>query len=104
MATSHASWENWEAAWEGPPQRVVEWTAVDFEYNAVSAELAGEELVEMLLHLKISGVLSAKSCCELAWWAHRAGAVGPVPELGTKPWQRTGESNRHLDKWTGVGP
>eukprot|EP00969_Alexandrium_andersonii_P292377 12922465-Alexandrium_andersonii.AAC.1 len=72
MASRH-SWEVDEPFEEASSGEEYE----EFDYSRATPEIAGEELANFLLQLKHSGVLSAKSCCLLAWWAARAGAVGP---------------------------
>jgi hypothetical protein len=63
-----------------------------------TAAEAGERLSEFLIRLRITGVLSAKQTCILAWWAKRAGAIGPVGEFGAPPdLPSTGHYQRRID-------
>ena len=60
-------------------------------------EVAGEELAAALVGLYLAGKLTAKSLCNLAWWAKHAGAKGRVAELAMRPSSPTGHFQRHLD-------
>ena len=53
--------------------------------EAAIQEAAGVQLVELLVALMWSANLSARTICILAYWAHRAGAVGGVSELAVAP-------------------
>ena len=75
----------------------------ELDFNTVSSEFAGDLFVEMLVDLKIGGTISAKVACTLAFWASKAGAVGPACDLAVRPNQASGEFSRHFDKWTGSG-
>ena len=44
--------------------------------NDPSQEFAAEMLVELLLWLKLSGLLPARYTCILAWWAWKSGSMG----------------------------
>ena len=107
-AGAAASWEGWSADWSRIGERAADGDAIEpevFDYNTVSPDVAGEELVEMLCYLKITGVLSAKMACVLAWWAAKAGATGEVAKLGVRPDKtQTGAYSKHFDTWSGSGP
>ena len=84
-----ASWEGWGSSWSdlsGEPA----WSddPADINYETVNAQVAGEMFVNMLVDLKFKGVLSSKQTCVLAWWAAKAGAVGPAKDLGVRPDQQ----------------
>ena len=72
-------WETWgEAAWEKSTDDV-KWSDIDEpDYGDVPTHIAEEELVRHLIELKLTGVLSAKQTCTIAFWAAKAGAAGPV--------------------------
>ena len=72
------------------------------DYKNVPPDVAGEELVNMLTHLKSNGTLSAKQACVLAFWAANAGACGEVSGMGVRPDQEAGEYSKRYDKWCGV--
>ena len=44
--------------------------------NDPSQQFAAEMLVELLLWLKLSGLLPARYICILAWWAWKSGPIG----------------------------
>ena len=71
-----------------------------FDYTSVPPEVAGEELVNMIVSLKFAGVISAKQACVLAYWASKAGSSGHVSKLAMRPDQASGEYSRHFDTWT----
>lgn len=64
--------------------------------------MAGDELFEMLFRLKATNVLSAKQACVLAFWAHRAGACGPVRCLALAPDRQSGKFSRRFDDACGT--
>ena len=68
----------------------------------VTPEQGGEEFTAFLLSLHLTGRMSAKSCCVLAWWATRAGAVGPADSLSSRPDSATGHFQRKIDSFTKV--
>lgn len=70
---------------------------------ATDPELSGQVLAEMLVELKHHGAISATTACLIAYWAHKAGACGPVSALGTKPGQHSSAYSRAFDKYTGLG-
>ena len=70
----------------------------NFDYANVDATAAGEELFEMLVSLKLEGNISAKQCCVLAFWAHKAGACGDVSNLQLRPDQQSGQYSHRFDK------
>ena len=64
---------------------------------------AGIELAELLLQLHADGRLSAKHACLIAHWAAKAGAVGPVDDLGLPPGiSPSGHYQWHLDRVAGL--
>jgi len=96
-------WEAREADWEhrvdngGPAGEDLE-----FDYDAISQEDAGIQLADFLIQLKRKGVLSAQNATILAFWAAKAGAVGFVNQLGTKPGRQSGKYSKHFDDAVGV--
>ena len=71
------------------------------EYD-VWGEAAGEKLVDTLLTLLFSGVISAKAVCILCWVAYRAGCAGPVSVFKYNPKAQSGKFRRHIDTALGV--
>ena len=63
---------------------------------------AGNELAELLLQLRLEGQLSAKHVCTIAYWASKAGAVGPAATLAFRPDAPTGHFQRRLDSVAGL--
>ena len=77
MASAKSSWEGWATSWSNPTASETEHgEPEDLDYSDVSPEMAADELCAMLVDLKITNNLSAKQCCVLAWWAHKAGVPG----------------------------
>ena len=102
MSAASASWQGWNPWWaagdSGPSWRDHD----EPYYKHVPPDVAGEELVHMLTHLKSMGTLSAKQTCVLAFWAAKAGACGEVKAMGVRPDQEAGEYSKRYDKWAGV--
>ena len=63
---------------------------------------AGEALGELLVHLHIQRVLSAKQFSIIRWWAAKAGAVGPVNACALGPNFQTEAYQRHVDRCLGL--
>ena len=57
---------------------------------------AGEALGELLVHLRIQRVLSAKQFSIICWWAAKAGAVGPVNAYALGPASMFANSSCHM--------
>ena len=47
-----------------------------------NAQRAGRELCDLLIYLRLAGRITSKVCCVIAWWANKAGDVGPCEALG----------------------
>ena len=71
------------------------------DFDTVTAEEAGAHLYDYLLELKHKAVLSSKQTCVLAFWAAKAGAIGPIDKLAYKPSAQSGHFARHLRSATG---
>jgi hypothetical protein len=63
---------------------------------------AGVQLSELLLRCNVDGRLSAKDLCTIAYWASKAGALGPVRSLAHNPEAPSGHFQRHLDRVAGL--
>ena len=76
------------------------------DLDAVTGDVATNELFNHIVHLKWSGLLSAKNACVLAWWSSKAGAGtrgSQLEKLGKKPGDpSTGNYSKHFDVVTGV--
>ena len=60
-------------------------------------------LADFLIDLKLAGSLSAKAVCTIAFWAHKAGACGPVDELRWRPDDPSvGHFHRKVDSAVGT--
>jgi len=66
-----------------------------------SPRRAGIELIELLIFLRLTGVISAKMLCHICFWAAKAGATGPVSEFAKAPGAQTGKYQRHMDRLLG---
>lgn len=99
-----SSWDNWTATWSAPEPVAEQDSDAEIDYENVTSDVAAEELGGMLLELKLTNALSARQCCVLAFWAHRAGAKGLVEKLGMAPDKNTGAYSRHFDKVIGCTP
>ena len=76
----------------------------EFDYDRVGPQEAGRELGDFIIELKQRGTLSAKQACVLAFWAHKAGAIGIVAKLAYSPDKQSGRFSRHFDAVVGCGP
>ena len=67
-------WKWWEGfdTGEGDEAEMVE----SDDEDDPSQEFAAEMLVELLLWLKLSGLLPARYICIIAWWAWKSGSIG----------------------------
>ena len=108
QATSGGS-SSWEtigsASWAGIGSQTgfqEEGDEVEFDYSAIPAATAEEELISMIVELKLKGTLSAKEACTLCFWASRAGAGGEAGKLGLRPDCQSGRYSAHFDSWIGV--
>eukprot|EP00969_Alexandrium_andersonii_P145908 6453466-Alexandrium_andersonii.AAC.1 len=87
MASSHS----WERDWEQAEFASAAGDAEDGSESEVDVDFldgadAGSMFMESLLDLFFSGGrVSAKNVCVLAWWASRAGALGPASQFGLRP-------------------
>ena len=91
-----------EAAASGDDAEGPGWNDEDDDGPPSYAE-AGDILGELLLHLKHQGIITARQCCTIAYWAWRAGATGPVSDIQWRPDLPNSESShyaRHLDRVT----
>ena len=99
------SWETIGAAsWEWHLLRPGFEDDYEPDYDNLTAEEAGVEFADMLIHLKRTNALSAKQACVLAWWAAKAGACGLAQSLGYRPEAQSGHYSRHFDKVVGCKP
>lgn len=71
----------------------------DVDEEEVLPSQAGDHLAELLIQLRLKGVISAKQCCVLAHWASLAGAVGPCDKFAMKPGHQSGAYQRKLDSY-----
>ena len=87
-----ASWENWDF---GAHPAVGE--------EEFTPQQAGQQLVDVLIDLKLAGRINATMACIISYWAAKAGAQGPCSQLGQRPDQGSGQYSRHFDKFTDYG-
>ena len=103
IAHAMADWERDVPDWDRDDDGAGEQPLDPHDYDSLSAEECGNELMEYLVELKRTRApVTARVACVLAFWASRAGAVGPVAQLGLKPNQQSGKFSVHFDKVTGV--
>ena len=50
---------------------------------------AARELLELLVHLRLAGVLSSKILCIICWWCWKAGVAGPLRSFAKAPGDRS---------------
>lgn len=75
----------------------------DFKYQFVDEDVAAEEFLTYLVLLKVSGKLSAKQACILAFWACKAGAKG-AKKLAVRPDAPSGRFSYEFDNAMGSFP
>ena len=88
MASSSAAagtWENWTASWEFSHTANIKDDFMEegeeANYDQFEPDAAGAELADVLVELKLGGKLSATQVGIIAYWAAKAGAVGPAANL-----------------------
>lgn len=97
----HRSWEGWSEREEF--DAAPDWDdSEDIDYKDVRPETAGEELFQMLADLKVANIISAKQACMVVFGASRAGACGPVGQLGLCPDAGSGKFAARFDKVVGT--
>eukprot|EP00959_Pyramimonas_sp_CCMP1952_P195465 4087046-Pyramimonas_sp.AAC.1 len=69
----------------------------DCRDDSGSLENPRHELREYLIHLKATGILTAKQACLIAHVSSRAGANG-IADLGYSPGRQTGKYSDHWDR------
>ena len=69
----------------------------------MTPEECSSEFMNLIVHLKLSGVISAKHACVLSYWAKGAGLCAPGSALALSPTQSGGAFSKHFDKVVGVG-
>ena len=99
------SWEGWapdlnndRPAWGNLGEEA------NIPWDAIPPAEAGDELCNFLISLKLNGSLSARQACILAFFAFKAGAIGPVQQLAMKPDCQTGKYSQRFDKVAGTKP
>ena len=98
---------DWERPWDILPDAPADsdddhpnWNDSDDETHGqseISKQEAGVLLARLLTEYWYKGVISAKQCCILAYWCHKAGAQGPVGDLSFRLDAPTGHYQRHLE-------
>lgn len=112
MASSSArSWEGWgDAAPLAPDDPVAggwgeaSFGAHEIDYDNISSDVAESEFYSLLVELKLTGVLTAKQCCIIAFWATKAGARGDANRLSVKPSAQSGKFSHRFDAVVGKLP
>ena len=81
-------WEADISGWEGSMHEDPTGGSDDdaeIDYDNASKEVALEEFTNMLIDLKASHVLSARTVCVLCFWASKLGVGGLVAEIAMGP-------------------
>ena len=101
MEFERQPWEKDPDPWEGghPPLQEDD---SDYDPDELEGVEAGEALAQMLLSMVWARKMSAKTACVIAWWASRAGALGPVKDLAFRPNAPTGLFSRKIDSVSGI--
>ena len=81
MASSSSSWRGWQPAFALSQTEGEDEDGESFDYSSVDRKTAGDELVNMIVDLKLRGTLSAKQAVTLAFWCAKAGAEGGVQQV-----------------------
>ena len=92
MSEARPSW----AQWYDPDD------SEGLDYDTIPGDIAGEELFNMIVDLKLRNVLSARQACVLAFWAYKAGAQGDVEKLALHPACQSGKYSRKFDVVAGT--
>lgn len=95
-------WERPEKAWDAVNEAPPEDPPAEDDPNDMTAEQAGDMLVNFLLGLVYTNSVSARSMCVACYWASLAGAKGKVSKFAVKPNSQPGKFQRRIDEVTGV--
>ena len=71
------------------------------DYGDYTQEEAAEELANLIIELKLSGILSARNACIVCFWAARAGVEGRVAALAKRPDTTASNCSRHFHRVAG---
>jgi hypothetical protein len=72
------------------------------EESPLTPERSSEEFLNMLVSLKLSGKVSAKTACLLSYWAAGGGLTGAGSQLALPPTRKGGAFSEHFDRVIGV--
>jgi hypothetical protein len=72
------------------------------EESPLTQERCSEEFLNMLVTLKLSGKLSAKTACLLSYWASGGGLTGAGSQLALPPTRTGGAFSEHFDRVIGM--
>ena len=102
-AETRRSWEEWASAYQWEQRTSAPDSSSDeADIEDCTRDDRGEALGELLVHLLIQRVLSAKQFSIICWWAAKVGAVGPVNPCALGPNSQTGAHQRHVDRCLGL--
>lgn len=108
MASSSTGWRPRQSDWEFReyPESVGELDGSDGEKevdpdNMTQTECS-QEFLNFIVHLKLTGTLSARQACTLSFWAKRGGLCEPGSALALDPRRDGGAASKHFDKALGI--
>jgi len=101
MAASSSAWETRDYSYLLNPGETGDAEAHETDEELTQQE-AGQPLIDMLIRLKMLGVLSAKRACILSHWAKLAGIASPGDALALPPERTGGTFSAHFDRVVGL--
>ena len=109
-AAPAAQWTRRRYAWEGrqygaPAAAATEGPqddGADTDVEALSPAECSAEFFNLLVSLKVKGVISAKQACLLSFWAKGGGLCEPGSKLALSPARSGGAFSAHFDRVVGL--
>ena len=108
MSKAVHSWERPERAWDWEPDDFLfdakPWddSESDDDISSLSEEECGERFASMLVELYMSGRMTAKTVCTLAYWAKHGGIKGSAKTFAMTPTSQAGHCARRMETALGL--
>lgn len=105
MASSSSGWNrrsSWEDREYAEPADVQSSDDEPPTAENLTQEESSLEFFNYVVHLKMSGILSAKQACILSYWAKGGGLSEPGSSLALPPQRVGGAFSKHFDKVVGI--
>ena len=97
-----SNWEDRDYSWLENEDTGDAASDSDEDIESLSQYEYSQRLFDLLVELKLSQRLSAKTVCTIAFWAKGAGVGEPASLLALSPKRTGGGPSEHFDRVTGV--